>query len=526
MVGKNALSTSGFLVRRLMGLRLALATVAGILLADCLPLPPVVWLCVAVGLCVLLLIVVLFAKRSSRAGFVAPLLWLIWIAIGSLLPMLHAPSDPFPQMVGDSPHNFRVRLCDTPRPTPKCYKVVAEVLSLEGSPTRGKVLLYIRQDSVSALLRYGDCLSINARPKRPENWANENHFDYRLYLQRKGILWECYVPPYRWQKDVTPVTFSLRRWAKGLQLGMADILRHSRLTPRQQGIAEALLLGWRDDVDEPTQRQFRDAGITHLLCVSGLHVGIVAWLAGALLFFLGRKPWQRVLRRSVQMVAVWLFVLLTGMAPTTLRAGVMFSLLLMGDLLYRSPNTLNYLATSMLLLLLVEPMLLYDIGFQLSYAAVLGIVVWQRPLRRLVPALDEYGDRWYMWLPHKAWKLLCITTAAQVAALPLVLYHFHQFPLYFPIANLTVVPFAGVLLATALLVLLTSGMPLLCGWATALLRCQLEAVDGVTRWISSLPYAMLDGIPCNLTMALLLTVALLIITLMLHFHEAEALSPE
>lgn len=487
-------------------LRLALAVVVGILLAECLPVSPVMWLGVAVGLCVLLLMVEACVRHTLTKAIFPPLLWLVWIGIGAMLPMLHAPSDPFPTTVD----GFTVRLCDTPRTTPKCYKSVAEVLSVNGQPSQGKVLLYIRQDSASASLRYGDCLSIKARPQYPRNWNND--FDYRRYLRRKGILYQCYVPSQRWQQTSHDSTFTLRAWSKGIQLRMVERIRHTDLTPSQQGIAEALLLGWRDDVDETTQQQFRDAGITHLLCVSGLHVGIVAWLAGALLFFLGRKRWQRIVKGIVQIAVVWLFVLLTGMAPSTLRAGVMFSLLLVGSILQRQPNRLNNLCTSMWLLLLINPMLLFDVGFQLSYAAVAGIILWNRPLQQLLPI----SNQWYLWLPQKVWQLICLSTAAQLAALPLVLYHFHQFPLYFLIANLTVVPFAGILLGTVLLMLLTAS-----GWATTLLSHELVAVDRLTRWISSLPHAMLTDIYCDLPVALLITALLLVLTLLLYTRKTE-----
>ncbi len=496
------------LIRRLMVrtpmLRLALATVVGILMAEYLSVPPLVWLGVAVGLCVLLLVVEASIRHTVRKTLFPVLLWLIWMGMGAILPLLHAPADPFPTAA----RTFSVRFCDTPRPTPKCYKSVAEVTSVDGHPSHGKVLLYIRQDSAAASLRYGDSLSIAARPQSPRNWRSD--FDYRRYLRRKGILWQCYVPSDCWQTLAHDSTFSLLGWSKGIQLRMVGRIRQSNLTLRQQGIAEALLLGWRDDVDEATQQQFRDAGITHLLCVSGLHVGIVAWLAGAALFFLGRKRWQRVVKGIVQIGVVWLFVLLTGMAPSTLRAGVMFSLLLIGDMLQRQPNSLNSLCTSMLLLLLIKPMLLFDVGFQLSYAAVAGIVLLNQPLQQLLP----HSSKWYLWLPQKAWQLICLSTSAQLATLPLVLYHFHQFPLYFLIANLTVVPFAGVLLASVLLMLLVGG-----GWATTLLRYELVAVDRLTRWISSLPHAMLTDIYCSLPVALIITALILNLTLLLYTYR-------
>ena len=168
----------------------------------------------------------------------------------------------------------------------------------------------------------------------------------------------------------------------------------------------------------------------------------------------------------------------------------------------------------MLLLLLIKPMLLFDVGFQLSYAAVAGIIVLQRPLEELIPFLAEPNHKWYLWLPEKIWQLTCISTSAKMAALPIVLYHFHQFSLYFLIANLTIVPFAGVLLATVLLMLLTGS-----GWVTSLLSGELVIVDALTRWISSLPHAMLTDIYCDLPVALIITALILVLTLLLYMQK-------
>ncbi|MBO4600355.1 MAG: ComEC family competence protein [Bacteroidales bacterium] len=524
MAGNNDTTTLRQLVGRLMArtpmLRLSLAVVVGILLAEYLPLPKGVWVVATVVSGLLLVRVAIGGREPIRKRCFLLLLWLAWIGIGALLPLIHAPANPFPEGAEGRDCRFYVRLVDTPHPTPKCYKVVAEVLTVEGRPATGRVLLYIRQDQASAQLRYGDRLWAIGRPQHPQNRVGDASFDYRRYLRHKGIVWQCYLSPERWQWDSHDGRVTLLGWSKGVQFHLVERIRVSGLSASQQGIAEALLLGWRDDVDAATQQQFRDAGITHLLCVSGLHVGIVAWLVGAGLFFLGMRRWQRVVKGVVQIGFVWLFVLMTGMAPSTLRAGVMFSLLIVGGMLQRQPNSLNNLCTSMLVLLVANPMWLFDVGFQLSFAAVAGILVWNRPLQRLVPLLSGPQPRWYLWLPQKVWQLVCLSTSAQLATLPLVLYHFHQFPLYFLVANITVVPFAGLLLGTVLAMLVTGGMPWLGGVATGLLRWELVGVDRLTRWIASLPHAMVTDIYCDLPIALVLTALILVLTLLLYSRKA------
>ena len=500
------------LLNRAPMLRVVLSLMAGILLAEYLPAPPVRVLVAGVGVCFVLEIVAAFSKKLGRHIF-APVLWLTLILTGWLITSLRTPADPFAEPPGECVMLFRLQ--DTPRKTPKCYKVEAEVEAVRDSlgwhTAEGRMMLNVRQDSAATHLAFGSRIIARGTPQVPSNSLSHSGFDYQKYLRRKGILWQCFVDTAQWKTVVAKNTFSLRGWSKQLQQRLVLRIRSCRLTPSQQGIAEALLLGWRDDVDEPTQQHFRDAGITHLLCVSGLHVGIVAWIVGALLFFLGSLRWQRMVKGLVQILAVWFFVLLTGLAPSTMRAGIMFSILIVGKMFSQRPNLVNNLATSAFLLLCFRPMLLFDVGFQLSYAAVLGIGAFYDPLCELIP----FENIPFKWNPmHRLWQLICLSTSAQLGTLPLVLYHFHQFPTYFLIANVTIVPLAGLLLGTVLLMVLSMGWPWLCEGVTWLLRCELTITDNLTAWVGSLPHAVLDVPSFDLPRAILTTVALLLIALM------------
>ncbi len=497
----------GLLFQRAPMLRVALALALGILLAECLPAVPLWLLClVAVGGVGLMATATYLFQHKWLFAFS---LWLTFAVAGWMLVELHAPQDPFAGRPSLRDTTLWVHLTETPRPAARSYQVVAEVDSVGGAATQGRLMLFVAKDSLSATLAVGDRLRLTATPRLPNAEENPYQFNYRRYLRHHGILWQCYVPHDAWQRMAdSAAVLGLRQRMLQLQQYWVRQIGSFDLTPRQRGIAEALLLGWREEVDETTQRQFREAGITHLLCVSGLHVGVLALLVGGSLFFLGRRRWQRIVKGVVQLVAVWFFVLLTGMAPATLRAGVMFSLMIVGDMGGLRSNTLNNLATSAVLIFCFAPMQLFDVGFQLSYAAVLGILAWQRPLRDLLPGLVEHRSKPHRWLLGRVWDWTCLSTAAQLGTLPLVLYYFHQFPLYFLIANLTVVPLAGVLLATALLTVLTGGG----AWITALLRWELGCVESLTGWVSSLPSALLEGLYCDGPMVLLLILALLLFT--------------
>ena len=506
-------------------LRVALPLLVGIAAASLLPSVGVVplWLAVGVAAAALLLSAILRVRWLVRLfPFV---LCVFFIGLGFLLATLHRVDAAYglpPGGWGSEPGGqtlFRVRLDDTPRQAPKTYKVVARVESIwrdgQWHEADCPILLYIHKDSLSAALRYADRLTLRARPQLPDSSRNPHQFDYRRHLLHKGIAWQAYVPAGGWSMAPRRAAAhaGLKGWAKDVQLRLVHRLQATTLSPQHKGMAAALLLGWRDDLDDLTLLHFRQAGIMHLLCVSGLHVGLIAWMAGLLLFPLGRLRWQRVVKGSVQLAAIWGFAFITGLAPSTLRAAVMFTLLVVGSVVQRRPVAVNNLATSAVLLLSLNPNLLFDVGFQFSYTAVLGILSWYDAGWNVVsPATHKW---WYR--PARAlYDPVAITFSAQLFTAPLQLYYFHSFSCWFFIANLLIVPFAGLLLATVLAVVslpLASPVGQGCVW---LLGHELAAADAVARWVAGMPGAALSNLYCDIPMLLLLFAALLLFTLFLH----------
>ena len=237
-------------------------------------------------------------------------------------------------------------------------------------------------------------------------------------------------------------------------------------------MAEALTLGWKADIDPETRDAYRDAGIAHLLAVSGLHVGLLAAMVGALMFWTGKERRGRTIRGSVQLVAVWGFALITGLAPSTVRAALMFSLFIVSNILGRRTETFNLLAASAIITLMGNPMLVTDTGWQLSYAAVTGILL-ARPL------INAYRN--------KLWQSAQVSLAATLATTPITLLTFHRLHPYFLISNILIIPFSAVILALALLY-----MAVPAAWTAWPLEWTLRAVEALTSWVASLPGAVIE----------------------------------
>ena len=525
-------STMHRLMARAPMLRVVITFALGIACADILPPLDATLLLVFMAVAVVLIALTAFTRvRWSRLPFLAAL-WAFFMVFGILLATLHrtTPAEGLPSegwgTQGGSPAILQVRLDDSPHQSRRSYKVAARVEGIwhndEWVPASCPILLYFHKDSMAAALHYADRLIVRARPQLPDSCIQPHQFDYRRYLLRKGIAWQSYVPADGWQHlpDSPARHGGLKAWSKQVQQALLARLQATSLSLRHKGIAAALLLGWRDDLDDLVLLHFRQAGIAHLLCVSGLHVGIVAWMAGLLFFFMGKLRWQRVVKGSVSLVAVWAFAFITGLAPSTLRAAVMFSLLIVGGMLQERSLPLNDLCTSALLLLIINPNLLFDVGFQLSYTAVAGILLWREPLS-LAGLIDT--DRWWNRSAYHLWKLIRLTISAQMFTLPLQIFYFHQVYTWFIIANLLVVPFAGLILTTVVAVLLLAAVPHLGGAAVWLLQTELGIAESLTAWVGTLPCAVLDNLYCDPIMLLLLYAALALFTLFLHSRLRWAL---
>lgn len=345
---------------------------------------------------------------------------------------------------------LEVRLTETPSPRIKSYKAQADVLSVDGTPCSGTLRLYLRPDSTAATLHYGDRLLLHGYPDTVKQ---------TIYVTSDHYIITA--------RDST----SLRARSERLRMRLLRRMQRGPLDRRYAGVAEALTLGWRADIDPDTQASYRDAGIAHLLAVSGLHVGLVAAMVGLMLFWVSREQRGRIIRGSIQLAAVWLFALITGLAPSTVRAALMFSLFIVSDILGRRTPRFNLLAAAAIIMLIANPMLLFNTGWQLSFSAVAGIMFVTPIIRnyrlRLIPTIGA-----------------CI--AATIATLPITITTFHRFYPYFLIANVVIVPFSAFILGFSLLY-----MALPCGTTAWPVEMLLRATEAVTSWVASLPGAVI-----------------------------------
>lgn len=367
----------------------------------------------------------------------------------------------------------------------------------------GNLLVFLKTDSLSENLRYGDRLMVAGVVRATEGPKNPHAFDYQRYLATQNLHYQVFV-------HTDSLTVLGRghgnvcwRMAYQCRDRLLDLLQRHFPTIDEYAAASALLVGYRDDLSDDMRAAYAETGSMHALAVSGTHVG---FLYAGLMLGLGRLPLRgrsgRLLQTTLVLAAIWAFTLLTGATASVLRASVMFSTYLLGKALYREAPVWNVLAASAFGLLVFNPYFLFDAGFQLSYAAVAGMVFFYPKLYRLSPPMS----RW----PDEALKVLLVGVAAQLGTLPLTLYYFNQFPVYFWLSGWVVVLGGALFLwGGALLVLLDVLNGVVAELFGKLLYGLVWSINWCVFRISELPYSIVSGIWLEVWETVLLVLVLL-----------------
>lgn len=386
---------------------------------------------------------------------------------------------------------------------PNSFKALAKVESVfvngQWSMVKGSIIVYFKKDSIPQGLAYGSQIIIQ-KPLQPiNNSGNPGSFDYKQYCARQEIHYQVYLLP----KDyfVTGKTHknALTELLINTRNNVLSIL--SRWIPgeTEAGVAEALLIGYRDDLDKDLVRAYSNTGVVHIIAISGLHLGMIYGLMLLLLQPFKKHKWIRWVKPLVILFVLWGFSLLAGAAASILRSVVMFSFIVIGESLGRRTNIYNTLAASAFCLLVFNPYFFWDVGFQLSYTAVLSIVLFMRPI--------------YQWFYFKnkllnaLWQLNAITLAAQIVTMPIILYYFHQFPNLFLFTNFIAVPLSGFILYGELVLLLVFKMPFLNFYTGKIISFLINQMNTVIERTARLPFAIIDQVQLSLLQTIILYIS-------------------
>ena len=346
-------------------------------------------------------------------------------------------------------------------------------------PAKGSVMLALMRSEATPLPAVGDRIWIDAPLEPIDRIPDPGGFDVRQWAASRGIGFELFAPADRWHRVD-------HRWQwtdifRSTRTRVGEWLTDSGLPLRERALIKALVLGQRDELDGEQKEDFARSGTIHVLAVSGMHVGLIFAVLSFLFGWWGKGNGARWLRGILLLLALWSYAGLTGGSPSVLRATIMFSLFTLAGMARQRTDHLNSLFAAALVLLVLDPSMLRHAGFQLSFLAVLGIILFHAPIERLWIPVNKWVQR--------IWSLSVLSFSAQLLTAPLSLYVFKAFPIWFLPANIVVVTAIGIAVPGAVALILLYRIPLLGDaliWAMTML---LKAVGAVTSYFASLPFA-------------------------------------
>lgn len=368
---------------------------------------------------------------------------------------------------------IEVRLTGTLSEKENSWKAKVKLVAVENRNTvirtRGNAFLYFEKEKKKPDIGYGDVLMIPNKLHRITNSGNPGNFDYKSYCKSKHVWYSGYFSKGEWQLLQRDQGSALKSFFINARAACVKILDRYIYHPREAGIAEALLLGYEENLDDELVQAFANIGVVHLIAISGMHVALI-YLALLWLFrFIPLK--NEAVKGLIIFLFLWGFTLLTGAHPSTLRATVMLSFFVAGRFFFhRQADPFNILAASALVLLCFDPWLFFDVGFQLSYLAVAGMLIFQRPVNGLF--LFKYK------LSNLIWKMMSVSIAAELLTFPLALYYFHQFPSIFLLSNLLLIPATTFVLYGEVFLLAFSFIPAVAKFAGMVLTKTLVLING------------------------------------------------
>nr|WP_298791932.1 ComEC/Rec2 family competence protein [uncultured Allomuricauda sp.] len=381
---------------------------------------------------------------------------------------------------------WKIKIREVLKPSAYSQRYIVHVLSLEKRKSSGKLVLSIPNDSTSIKLTVDDELFVFANAQTIKPPLNPYQFDYKDFLKKQGIYHQIQAQSEQLliAKQPAKTIFGI---ASNLREHIILKLKGKNFGKDELSVIQALLLGQRDDISENTYNSYRDAGAIHILAVSGLHVGILLLFFQFLLTPLEKLPKGKTLKLILIILLLWGYAVLAGLSPSIVRAVTMFTFVAYAMYLNRPTNSFNIVALSMFFILLLKPLFLFQVGFQMSYAAVLAIV-W------IYPKLQRF------WFPdnfivRKTWQLLSVSIAAQLGVLPISLYYFHQFPSLFFISNLLIIPFLGIILGMGVLVIVLSMVSILPDFLVAAFDNCIKLMNAVISWVAKQESFVIRDIP-------------------------------
>ncbi len=385
---------------------------------------------------------------------------------------------------------FEAVLLEAPHVGGRAARVQAQVArigrdSVPDARREGLVNLYFANSVDVERLNVGERIFFEGRVASPRNAGNPAEFDTEHFLYVRGITGTAYLPMGVWRSDGV-ADKTLLMYAMDLRERVLRIYDSLGFDGEEGAVLSALTLGEKRDLSQGVRDLYSAVGASHVLALSGLHLGILYMLITMLLPVRGGSRLPIIMRELLVLLLLWGFAAMAGLTASVVRAVILFTLMSVARCLQREGSVMNALGFAAIVMLVVCPRWLFDVSFQLSFAAVWAILLLEYPLRRLM-RVEKHG-RVYAY----AAGVVAVSLSAQLGTLPFVWYYFGTFPLCFLITNFIVMPAAFCVMLLAVLMLALSPFVLLQQFVAWVLKCLLYAMNLLLRGVADLPGASVE----------------------------------
>jgi len=474
-------------------------------------------------LTIFILLNILYDKTNLyRNPWIGGTMMHILMLLAGLLITINYDSRSHPDYFAKHPADLlTVRISNEPQLKGNFLRFTADVkqTTYKGSskPASGTMLLTIVTDSAYASkINYGDEILIPAKYNPIDPPFNPGEFNYKQYLAHQNIYSQAFLTT----RDVMVIKDDtgnpIIAWSLKLRQGLVGQFKRHMRSKEAIAVASTLILGYKAELDNDILQAYSKTGTIHVLSVSGAHVAIIFAMIGWLLGFMDKYRYGKLLKVLISLILIWYYSILTGLSPAVCRAAVMINLIIIGNNFARYISTLNILAASAFGLLLIDPFLIVDVGFQLSYLAIIGLVVFQP----IVYGWLDIENKWLDWF----WKFCSACLAIQVLTFPLSAYYFHQFPVYFLVSNLFIIVPVEVIMYAGIgcLGLAQLGWSALANVAGWILEKSILLMDWFLQLIERSPYASAGKIWLN-GWELLLLSGLIVLSFAIAYYKKPVL---
>lgn len=387
----------------------------------------------------------------------------------------------------------------------KSFKALASVRYIINNdraiPVEGSILVYFKKDSNLPKLTYGSQIIFSKTLQPINNSGNPGAFDYERYCKFQDIYHQAFLKPAEFVVFPKKNENVVKKFLFIAQEKTLGVFRKYIEGDKEKGLAEALMIGYKDDLDKNLVQSYTNTGVVHIIAISGMQLALIYGFLIIIFKAFTRFRFIRLLKPVIILIILWLFSLMSGASASVLRAAVMLSCIVVGESFSKKASIYNNLAASAFLLLCYNPFWLWDVGFQLSYTAVLSIVVFMKPIYNLIYIQNKSLDF--------VWQLTAVTLSAQVLTTPISVFHFHQFPNYFLLTNLIAVPLSSIILFGEILLCAFSFIAPVATWFGVILNKLIWLMNSFIEHMEKMPSSLWDNLQISVLQTVFIYVSII-----------------